>query len=136
MNPSLKKLCIFSLAASIGGMLVDQAAKDSIKWRAEKLREAGQAAIDHAHIKIDTNAMKRVEKKIDQVCKNKEYYDVAEMLSFLILGIQDLNHYCKFLESLITLEARALWFLKIFDPKLDQEDVHTEALRRYEEWIS
>jgi len=133
MTPALKKLCIYGLATGIGEMLQKQSRDEQVQWRALKLAEAGQALIDCCQVKIDRSMISRVEKKIDQVCKNKAQYDVVEMLSFLFLGIQELQHYSDS-ERLKTLEKRALWFTRLFDPKLEAS-VHELAYKRYERWV-
>ena len=135
MTPSLKKLCILGLATGIGNMLRTQSDDNKVIWRAVKLSEAGQQAIDSLPVKIDKSTIRRVTRKIDQVCKDKDIFDVAEMLSFLLLGLFDLQHYCKNNKHLDLVQKRALWFVKLFDPKLDNEEIHAEALRRYEEWV-
>ncbi|MBC8184931.1 hypothetical protein H8E88_27885 [candidate division KSB1 bacterium] len=133
MTPSLKKLCIYGLATGVGEMLQKQSRDEHVQWRALKLAEAGQALIDNCKIKIDSSMVNRVEKKIDQICKNKGQYDVVEMLSFLILGVQELRHYSDS-KRLKTLEKRAIWFTRLFDPKLEAS-VHELAYKRYERWV-
>ena len=131
---TIKKLCIFCLATGVGQMIIDQTDDDKVAWRALKLSESGQKCIDNCQVKIDSSAVKRVKAKIDQICKHKDEYDIVEMLSFLVYGVQELiMHYSKS-EMLENLEKRALWFIKIYDPKFEA-NVHEIAYKRYEEWI-
>jgi len=132
MNTSIKKLCIFGLATGVGEMLQKQSKDEQVKWRAKKLSEAGQALIDNCKVKVDSSSVKRVRKHIDKVCKDKDQYDVVLMLSFLIFGVQELLHYSGE-ERLKTLEKRAIWFTKIFDPKLESS-VHEDAYKQYVKW--
>lgn len=136
MTPALKKLTIFGLAAGVGEMLVEQGKTDQEKWRAQKLWEAGNGAADACRSKVDRSLLKRAMKKIDQLCEDGNDFDVAEMLSFLLLGLFDLQLYSRnntdYIDLLI---KRALWFTKLYDPKLDNEAIHAAALEKYEQWI-
>jgi hypothetical protein len=60
---------------------------------------------------------------------------VLETLSFLILGLQDLSHYCKDKEPIKSVEDIALNFTTVYDPNLDDEETHAMALKKYEKWI-
>ena len=75
----------------------------------------------------------RVEKKIDEICKNKSQFDAVLVLSFLIYGLQELRHYSDS-ERLKTLEKRAIWFTRLFDSKLESEQ-HEQAYEKYEDWV-
>ena len=145
MSPSLKKLVIFGLAAGIGTMIREQVGgfadmtedeKDLTSWNAEQLNAAGMAAIMKTKCRVDKSKIKQAEKKIDQVCKNKTQFDVAELLSFLFLGLNDLAYYCKDKETIKTVEDAALNFITVFDPNLDDSQIHEEALGKYEGWIA
>ena len=136
MTPALKKLTIFGLASGVSRSIMQQTADDSIVWRAAKLAEAGQDAIDACHAKVDNSRMRQVLSKIDAVCKDKETFDITTMLSFLVLGVQDLQYYCKDTRLLDVIERRALWFIKFFDPRLEDEELHADAFDRYSKWIS
>lgn len=135
MSPSLKKLYIFSLAAALGEKIRKESSDEAVIWRAEKLEEAGKNAINHCKVKVDNNAIKRVYEKISQVCDRKDEHDATEMLSFLLLGLQDLSYYSKGNETLNLIEKRALWFIKLFDPKLEDEEKHEAAYKKYEAWV-
>jgi len=144
MSPSLKKLVIFGLAAGIGNMIQDQVGgftdmdpeeKKLTFWNAQELHGAGMAAIMKTKCRVDKSKIKQAEKKIDQVCKNKNQFDVAEMLSFLFLGLNDLGHYCKDKQTIKTVEDAALNFITVFDPNLEDSQIHEEALNKYGRWI-
>ncbi len=141
MNTPLKKLCIFGLAAGIGNMIIDQAPKmvtgvelNTTVENAQELSQAGQKAIESCHVKIDYSKLKKAKEKIDAVCQDGEQFDIAKMLSFLFLGLNDLSLYNK--DKIIKdVENAALNFVAMYDPNLEDEQIHCEALKKYEEWI-
>ena len=137
MTPSLKKLCIFGLATGVGQLVLQQTDDDRTAYRAQKLAESGQDAVDKCGIKVDRSMINRVRKKIDQVCIDKTEFDIVEMLSFLFLGLVDLELVCneKTTALIEPIRKRALWFMRIYDPKLDQEDNHARAMKKYNDWI-
>jgi hypothetical protein len=104
-------------------------------WNAEQLHAAGMAAIMKTKCKIDKSKIRQAEKKIDQVCKNKNQFDVAEMLSFLFLGLNDLGHYCNDKRVIKDVEDAALNFITVFDPNLEDTRIHEEALNKYGRWV-
>jgi len=141
MNTPLKKLCIFGLAAGIGNMIIDQAPKIltgvdlyiTFK-KAQALSQAGQKAIESCHVRIDHGKLKKAYEKIDEICHNGEQFDIAKMLSFLFLGLNDLSHYSK-AKTIKDVEDAALNFVVMYDPNLEDEQIHSEALKKYKEWI-
>ena len=144
MSPSLKKLCVFGLAAGIGTMIqdqvggftdMDQEEKKLTFWNAQELHGAGMAAILKTKCKIDQSKIRQASEKIDQVCKNKNQFDVAEMLSFLFLGLNDLAYHCRDKQMIKTVEDAALNFITVFDPNLEDSRIHEEALNKYGRWI-
>ena len=135
MTPSLKKLCIFSLATGLGQMISAQTDDDATRWRAAKLGEAGQNAIDRCHAKVDASRVKQVQEKIAQVCKDGEEFDLVETLSFLLLGLMELQHYSPGDSRIKTLIKRAMWFTRLYDPRLEDDATHEAAYRRFEAWI-
>ena len=136
MTPALKKLTVFGLAAGVGEMLVEQGSTEQEKWRAQKLWEAGNEAMELCRARVDRSALKRATKKIDQVCEDGNEFDAAEMLSFLLLGLFDLQLYSRNNSGHIDrLIKRTLWFTRLYDPKLDNEDIHAAALKKYERWV-
>ena len=65
----------------------------------------------------------------------QEEFDIYEMLSFLLSGINDLTHYNKNNKDFVLIEKRIIWFMKLFDPKLKQNDIHQKAFEKYNKWI-
>jgi hypothetical protein len=104
-------------------------------WRSEKLTESGQAAIDKCHAKVDGSRVMQAHKKISEVCKVGEAFDLVETLSFLLLGLMELQHYSPGDSRIKTLIKRAMWFTRLYDPKLEQESAHADAYRRFEQWM-
>ncbi len=122
-------------------MIIEQAPKRltglSLKVtieNAQALSQAGQKAIESCHVKIDYSKLKKAKEKIDAVCQDGEQFDIAKMLSFLFLGLNDLSHYSK--DKIIKdVEDAALNFVVMYDPNLEDEQIHSEALKKYKEWI-
>jgi len=150
MSPSQKKILIFALAVGFRDMIIKQLNqtpthlmseqeikdRDMTAWRAIKLAEAGQAAIDkNGYIKVDNSMVRRAKRKINQLYKDGEEFEIVEALSFLLLGLQELQTHCNDTTYIDPIEKRAMWFTKLFDPRLENEDVHANALRRYEAWL-
>jgi len=144
MNTALKKICIFGLAEGVGTMILKQVDKmddlDNIqkkvtKENAESLARTGSVAIRTCNVKVDRNMIKRAKKKIDQVCQDGEDFEVAQMLSFLFLGLNDLSLYCKDKEIIQQVEDAALNFTTMYDPNLEDEKIHQAAMEKYQVWM-
>ena len=140
MKTPLKKLLIYGLASGVGLAIKQQEDRKKdpdlyATYRAKLLSDAGQAAVDVCRTTYNKSRQRQVKRKIDQICKDGEAYDIVEMLSFLILGIQELQHFCKDTSLIDVVEKRAVWFTKLYDPKLDNEEKHIIAYQRYEKWI-
>lgn len=135
LTTPLKKLCLFGLAEGLGKMTIDQTDDERVFWRADKLREAGAIALDKSKIKIDKSKIRKVKDKIESVYKNQEEFNIVILLSFILSGIQDLLFYDRKNEILKLLEKRLIWFIKFYDPKLDQEEIHQEAFEKYQKWL-
>lgn len=115
-------------------MLIEQTDDERVRWRAEKLKDAGSYAIANCRVKVDKTRLRQARKKIESIYLDKTEFDVVLMLSFILCGVQELLHFNKEGKSLSLLEKRLLWFLKYFDPKLTQENKHQQAYERYVEW--
>lgn len=135
MNTAIKKLCVFGLAAGVGEMIYNQTDNDRAKWRARKLAEAGNDAINNLSVKIDNSAIRRVKRKIDEVYTDKEQYDIRDMLCFLLAALDDLDQHTDGNNDIATLCKRAAWFNSLYDPKTDSFDIYADAARRYEAWV-
>ena len=137
MNIKYRTLLLLSLADGIGKMLIEQGETPEIKWRALKMQESASRILVTQKTKITKPGMRLIRSKIDAFCKDKHQFDLVEALSFLILGISDLMVYKRSNGPLYTpLLKRIVWFTKLFDTKLDEEETHTRAMGRYEQWIA
>ena len=137
MKPALKKLCLFGLSEGIGKMLINQTDDEKVKWRATKLKEAGNYAIKNCRIKIDKTKLKQTERKIESIYEDQSEFDIITMLSFILCGVNDLFFFSKDKnnKSLLLLEKRLVWFIKYYDPKLENEDIHQKAFKKYYKWV-
>ncbi len=140
MKTPLKKVCILALSAGIGKMVFRQSFKLEMTqdercetlWNAKQISDAGQEALNHCGVKIDKSRMKQAKAKIDEFKKDTDKFDIAETLSFLFLGLNDINNG----DPMITaVENAVLNFMTAFDPNLENEDLHSIALKKYERWI-
>ena len=135
MKTALKKVCLFSLAAGLGEMIQEQVstfdmsdAKRKITiWNAQQISITGQKALDNCGIKIDHSRYKQTWRKIDEIRKDKDLFDIAEMLSFLFLGLQDLF-------GIEALEQAVLNFITQYDPNLENDKMHEIAGEKYYKW--
>lgn len=96
---------------------------------------AGEMALAKCNARIDKSKLKQAEKKIEQVCKDGDVFDIVETLSFLFLGLNDLGHYCKDKDMIKAVEDVALNFTTVYDPNLEDEINHQKAMEKYEKWI-
>ena len=146
MKPSLKKVCIFSLAAGIGKMInsqihkfdMDDERKKLTLWNANQIAIAGEKALMKCGIKIDNSRLKQSTKKINEAAiqQNDNSFDVLETLSFLFLGLNDITHYSKNKTYIKDVEDAALNFMVMYDPNLEKDDVHIIAAEKYQRWIN
>ena len=148
MKPAMKKLCIYSLATGLGLMIKDRLNADAPEFtdldaierqvildNAEDLRSAGQDAIDNCQVKVDSSAARRCHRKIEEICKDGQEYDVVEVLSFLFLGLADLELFCGDKKRIAAVKDAALNFMVWYDPGLDDQAVHFAAMVKYCKWI-
>lgn len=143
MKTSLKKLCIFGLGAGLADMVFQQAprqgyTKDEFNLVIEMcahLKTTSLFAIEKSRIKVTKKMIDKVKVKIDKFQHNATVFDITEALSFLLLGVQDLIHFCNDKTYIQPVEDAAMNFVTVFDPNLEDEDTHASALERYKRWI-
>ena len=134
MKTPLKKLSLIGMIDSLCAS-VKTSESEKVLWRAQKLNEAGQNALNSSKIKITNNLRKRAKEKVEMAYGYQEEFDIYEMLSFLLSGINDLTHHNKNNKDFVLIEKRIIWFMKLFDPKLKQNDIHQKAFEKYDKWI-
>jgi len=135
MNTPLKKLCLIGMIDSLCES-IKNSKNESLLWRTQKLNEASKQALESSKIKTTFNLRKRAKKKVDSAYGYQEEFDVYEMLSFLLVGINDITHYNKKNADFLLVEKRIIWVMKLFDPKLEQEKIHQKAYNKYKKWES
>ena len=146
MTPSLKKLCIFSLAMTIGAKAreIISTAQDIyeidrglILVNASALEAAGTRAMATCGwISLDGSRIKQIYRKIYTGLEHGQDSSVSEMLSFLFAGLNDLAHHCRDKSIIKSVEDAALNFMTVFDPNLEDEATHEAAMVRYEKWAA
>ncbi len=148
MNTSLKKICIFALATSIGQMVISQCHKFNMDdgekkttiWNADQISKAGDTALELCGIKVDKSRLKQASRKIDELKKDGDEFDILETLSFIFLGIQDFQvgrkKYATSQPYLQDLEDACLNFLTQYDPNLEKDDIHKKANEKYQTWVA
>jgi hypothetical protein len=149
MNVSLKKLCIYSLATGLGLMIKERLNADAPEFsdldaierrvildNAEELILTGQDAIDNCQVKVDSSSVRRCHRKIEEICKDGQEYDVVEVLSFLFLGLADLELFCGDKKRIAAVKDAALNFMVWDEPGLDDEAIQFAAMVKYCKWIA
>jgi len=137
MNSSTKVFSILSLSAAIGNILANSNGDDRIKWRGQKLHEAGfEATQRYPFPPLTTSKIRQIEKKVDEVCQHERDINIIETLAFLIAGLVDIRAYIKpdkwfFLDPVLT---RATWCLDLVDSKCEQEEIYAKAFEDFERW--
>ena len=152
MNASTKKLCIYGLATGLGIMIRERLGNEAEEFKdlseierqvildnTAEIQAAGQYAIDHTilhdKVKVDRSRLRQVHRKVEEVCKDGEEYDVVETLSFLFLGLAELEFYCRDKKKIETVKDAALNFMTVYDPNLENEEIHKAANDKYNQWI-
>lgn len=89
-------------------------------------------ALEKCNVKIDNSMFARAAKKINEaaIVQHYESFDILEVLSFLFLGLNDLSSD----KNSKAVEDAVLNFITMYDPNLENDDLHQIALKKYEEW--
>jgi hypothetical protein len=141
MKTSLKKACIYSLAAGLGKMvmnqihkfdLMDEEKKKLVIWNANQIAIEGEKALKYCTVKLDGSMLNRASKKITEaaIVQHDNSFEILEVLSFLFLGLNDLSSD----KNAKAVEDAVLNFMTIYDPNLENESLHQIALKKYERW--
>ncbi|RJR07915.1 hypothetical protein C4588_06100 [Candidatus Parcubacteria bacterium] len=152
MNTPLKKLCVYGLAGGLGKIVREQVLNPEKKekyfadltqdetelllWNCAQLESAGQKAMDTAKVKRDRSMIRQAERKIIEAAGTVGEIDVLRMLSFLFLGLAELELYCKDNGPIQELREAALNWMVQFDPNLELSDVHEEAHEKFKGWVA
>ncbi|WP_333664762.1 hypothetical protein [Desulfobacter postgatei] len=154
MNPSLKKLVILSLAGSIGSLIrkemehphlreraiggMDGTAYDLLMWHCDQMDETGHRAFAELTrgITVDGSMIRQSQAKIWEAVGTLGEMDLTRALSFLCLGIDELEHYCQNNRDVLRAVGEAArGFVTMWDPNFEDEETHAAALADYERWI-
>ena len=152
MTPSLKKICIFGLASGLGQIVREQIMdpekkakyfadlnQDEIElllWHCTNIETTGKIALDKTKAKKDNSKMRQASRKIVEAAGTLGEIDVLKMLSFLFLGLTELEHYCNDKDIIKEVREVATGFMTQFDPNLELDDIHAEAHEQYKRWIA
>ena len=152
MNTPLKKLTIYGLAGGLGKIVREQVlnpekkekyfsdlTQDEIElllWHCDEIETAGQKAMDTAKVKKDRSMVRQAERKIIEAAGTVGEIDFLKTLSFLFLGLAELEIYCKNKSTIIELRDAALNWMTQFDPNLELSDVHSKAHEKFKEWVA
>lgn len=152
MTPSLKKLCIFGLAAGFDKIIINQIndpemlekyygdlAQDELNtiiWNANLIGSTGQTALDKCDIKKDKSKIRQAKRKIEEAVEHYQQVDMTKILSFLFCGLSELNHYCHEKDIIQPVSDAVLNYITLHDPNLEDEDTHEAAFNAYEKWVT
>lgn len=137
MNTSVKKILIFALADGIASAVLAQSEEDDAKWRAKKLKESATHAIKKTGVTITQRTVRKLERKIENLNMNDGKFNIITALSLCLLGLMELQHYANrtarsYIDPVL---RRTMWFIKLYDPKLEDEELHAKAMHKYIEWL-
>lgn len=135
MTTSEKKLLILGLCSGLGDMLMTQTMDDEVFRHARRFKTLADRAIGACHIRITHQMLKRIKDKLSEVYTNGTEFNVVEVLSLCILGLMDLQHYSGEGTPVDAVLTHAMYFTKLWDPKLQDEDSHSAAVRKYRDWL-
>ncbi len=138
MTPSLKKLCIYALADALGTSGIQAAPDDAVKWRCQKLREAGEQALNGVckQVKVNKSKINQAQTSVMKLHKDGDELDMVQEISFLLAALCDLEQFMPDNEGNNRLIKRSMWVLALWDTKLDKFDIYDNAAKRYQKWIS
>jgi len=147
MKTPLKKACVLSLSAALGEIVYNQVDQDGNEVALKKdeqvlidnailLHTCGQKALTKANVKKDRRMQNRAAQQIDRLVKARDEFNIVELLSVLLLGVQDFLHYDKNNELLKELEQIIEKLIYAYNPKYlnDEDEEHEIAYNRYIEW--
>ena len=151
MTPSLKKLCIFGLAAGFDEIIIKQINDPSmlkkyygdlsreevgtVIWNANLIGATGRAALDQCHAKKDKSKIRQAKRKIEEAVEHYQQVDITKLLSFLFCGLSELNHFCNEKNIIQPVSDAVLNYITLHDPNLEDERTHEAALNAYERWV-
>ena len=148
MRTPLKKACIFGLACGLGEIVFKQIVKDSsgkainqdeqvLIDNAILLTEQGQEVLNNSHIKKDRSLVRDVDRNIDRLVRSRDEFNIVELLSVLLLGVQDLEHYANYPDALKELSCTIQNLIYAYNAKENntEDDEHEVAYARYQKWI-
>ena len=150
MTPKIKKLTVLALAASFGNLIKDQIdealpditdqERELLLWHCDQITKAGNKAYNKVcgGIKRDKSTLKASAGKIlEAIGGSFAVIDMTRMLSFLVMGLDELEHYCKQHREVIREAADATrGFITLWDPNFEDEETHAAAMADYERWIA
>lgn len=152
MKTSLKKICIFALAAGLDEIIIEQIDNpeafekyfadltpdelQTMRWNAKLIGSTGTIALNKCRGKKDKSKLRQAEKKIIKAVDNYKQVDLIKILSFLFCGLSELNHYCKDKAIIQPVSDAVLNYITLLDPNLEDEDTHKAAFEAYEKWAA
>ena len=159
MTDATKRLLLYSLAGDISDMVISQTPNmDHTYAKAFAcLSETCYDIIRRSGIYATESMLKKIRASVDYLYKNKETFDVVEVLSIIHLGCSDIiaktinknadkaplilpDHMLKRATAKCTAEIAivelVLWIIKLYDPDYLEQDKYKNSYNRYLEWIS
>ena len=137
MNPATKSLALFSMTTAMGHFLANSTGSDALKWRGQKLYEAGfTAAKKYKTTKIGKSRLRQVDRKIDEAFPSDESLNILENLSFLLMGMVDLSGHSKNKSrtNIDLVYKRLVWCIRLLDPKREDHKIHDRAWKKFTKW--
>jgi hypothetical protein len=134
VHNDLKLICLFCLLAGAGERIIKNSKNKKEKKIAGGLVKLGQKLLDKSGIKLNEKIILSVYQNIARVYPNDYNPAPLEVISFVFFGIFEIyigTGLNKYLDLLIPVFIRAL---KVYDPKLNNEQVHTKAMLKYLSW--
>lgn len=113
----------------------EQSKDEAVQWRGTKLQEAGEYALHHCKIKIDSSKLRQASNTINTVFKDGDKIDILDSLLFILCGLSDLDEYNADPPILELLIKRVNWSISCWDNKLDKTELYIKITEMYDKWV-
>lgn len=136
MTNDLKLVCLYSLLSGAGERIIKYSKNKKEKKIAGGLMKLGRKLLDKSGIKVDKNMVFGVYSNIARVYPDHSAPPAIEVISFVFLGIFEVYMQMglgKALDVLIPVFIRAL---KVYDPKLENDNIYSVSMEKYFSWES
>ena len=123
----MNRVIVPALITGIGYTLHKRAVSSTFKWRALKLMEAGQIAVDNSPLNLRKKSLAMVSKKVMEL----EKFELPLLLNIVLEALDDMSEHG---HKHPQLAKRVAWLYDLYDPKLDDIKMYRKARMEYLIW--